>query len=332
MLDQTLESKTGLAWMRDSRSTRALRAERWSHEPTTGLNFYAPDFALTANQAWLVGEKTELTVQPRELPRLAHRVEPSAAAFANLMEEVLMRIDLGEFQKVVPVVCEELEFAEPLSQEMFSAALTRDFPHQFSYGFEFQGEGLCGVTPELLFSVSDGVLQTMALAGTGGADGPSLLDDRKERHEHNLVIEHIVSELVRWGVPDVGTTQERVYGSLKHLYTPIHMDLRREISFSQLVSGLHPTAALGGWPRKSAMQWMETQKFHADRGRFGAPFGFIDGDEMRCVVAIRGLQWRGAHATLSAGCGVVKESQSLREWKELELKRAAVCRMLGLAL
>ena len=50
---------------------------------------------------------------------------------------------------------------------MFAQAISPERDGKFSYGFEFGGEGMCGVTPELLFSVKDGVLKTMALAGTG---------------------------------------------------------------------------------------------------------------------------------------------------------------------
>jgi menaquinone-specific isochorismate synthase len=172
----------------------------------------------------------------------------------------------------------------------------------------------------------------MALAGTGKLDGPNLLDDKKERYEHEVVIEHIVRELGTWGKADVGQTEERAFGMLKHLYTPIQLKLTREISFMDLVVHLHPTAALGGWPRQPAVEWLERQEFHVGRKRFGAPFGYADGDEMMCVVAIRGLQWWGKRARLSAGCGVVEGSVALREWQELELKRRATSHALGLGL
>lgn len=338
MLEDARHSQFGTAWWRDSQESRSLRVEQWQTQPQSrGLHFYAPDFALNAATPWLAGEVgvnetpgARPDAQP--FPRLQHRAEPSAAEFARLHEEILQRIRAGRFAKVVPMVFEELEFSEPLTADMFTSVLAREFDHQFTYGFAFQGEGMCGVTPELLFSVKEGVLQTMALAGTGRVDGPSLLDDKKERHEHELVIEHIVRELSHWGPADVGTTVERPFGKLKHLYTPIHLDLRQEIAFMDLVVRLHPTAALGGWPRRPAVEWLEQQSFHTTRRRFGAPFGFVEGDDMRCLVAIRGLQWEGKRAWLSSGCGVVEGSESLREWKELELKRAATCAMLGLEL
>ena len=107
--------------------------------------------------------------------------------------------------------------------------------------------------------------------------------------------------------------------------------LNKTPDFMELVVRLHPTAALGGWPRRPAVEWLEQQKFHLRPGGVLArPLALCAGlEEMSCVVAIRGLQWRGECAQLSAGCGVVEGSQALREWKELALKRRATCASLG---
>lgn len=333
MLEEALRAQNNLAWLRDSRERRALAAQRWSAAPSVGqLSFFAPDFALTAAEPWLTGEEIPWPqAYPARVPGLLQRIEPSAARFDRLLEDILNRIDAQEFEKVVPIVSEELEYGGALRPAMFPCAFEAH-EHQFSYGFALGSEGLVGITPELLFSVEDGVLQTMALAGTGPSDGPSLLGDPKERREHQLVIDHIAAELFTWGAVDVGETVERAYGPLKHLYTPLRLSLNKQPSFIEMVRCLHPTAALGGWPRKPAVEWLERQEFHSGRRRFGAPFGLQDGERMRCVVAIRCLQWEGARATLSAGCGVVVGSQPRREWRELALKRRSVYRNLGLEL
>ena len=265
-----------------------------------------------------------------ELPPLTHRVDPSAAEFDRTFEDIITRVGNGEFQKVVPVVHEDLRFAANLGPRMFARAWAKPPANQWSYGFSLVDEGLAGVTPEILFRVRDDRLTTMALAGTGPAEGPALLDDPKERREHELVIEHVRGELARFGTPAIGQTVERTYGSLKHLFTPIELHLERPPNFMELVTALHPTAALGGYPRRPAIEWLERQPFHRARRRFGAPFGFKDKDQATCVVAIRGVQWRGRDLMVAAGCGVVDGSRVEREWRELELKRSAIYRNLGL--
>lgn len=325
MLVDTRPSKTGLAWLRHPEFSRTLKIHRAAAE-SKGCSFYAPDFALRNPQPWWIGEPTG---DPTPLPTVAvrARTDPDKPHFLNLHRDVMTHIRGGKFAKAVPAVCTELEFCAPLSAPMFAGAGTAT---QFAYGFEFAGEGLSGVTPEILFSARAGVLRTMALAGTGRCDGPPLLDDHKECWEHQLVVEHISSQLHAWGVAQVGPTQEKTFGRLKHLQTSIEIKLQREPDFMALVQALHPTAALGGFPRRPALDWLERQEFA--RGRFGAPFGYVDGDEMCCVVAIRGLQWSAARARLWVGCGVVEGSDAEREWQELQLKREATARSLGITL
>lgn len=328
MLKESRGTDTGFAWLVGDRFEKALKVHARSPAPhPENLSLFAPDFALSDPEPWLVGEAQSFQwPEAAVLPALTHRVDPSSADFQREVEEILARIRSGEFAKVVPMVCDELEFEAPLTRAMFRP---RSRPEQFLYGFEFEGEGMVGQTPELLFEVREGVLTTMALAGTGPVEGPSLLEDRKERHEHGLVIEHIREVLAAWGEVEVGETFEHTYGRLKHLRTPLQARLRETPDFMELVVKLHPTAALGGWPRRPAIEWLERQPFHTTRGRFGAPFGFREGDHMVCVVAIRGLQWKANRARVSAGCGVVEGSDPLKEWRELKLKREAIYALLG---
>ena len=329
MLKQARASEQGLAWIESERLRESLTVrKRAAQADSTALSFYAPDFALSESEPWLVGDKT---TRPAEafvpLPEVLHKAEPSSADFAALFEEIITRIRDGEFEKVVPLVFQEFEFRQPLSRFMFQPHI---LPGQFGYGFEFGGQGMAGVTPEVLFECDGQNLKTMALAGTGRAGGPSLIDDPKEMHEHRLVIEHIHAELKNLGQVRTGKTTEREFGLIKHLFTPIEVVLERQPVFEELVARLHPTAALGGWPRKPAVAWLEKQNFHLTRRRFGAPFGFADGGRMLCLVAIRNVQWNGPRLLVSSGCGIVRESQVLNEWQELALKRQATFRSLGI--
>ena len=331
MLLEARTHHTGQAWLLFEGRRKSIKIQAFAGRPSTHkLNFFAPDFALSSPKPWLIGEEVKWSDgELLGLPFLVQRVRPDENEFGGQHQDILDHISRHEFQKAVAVVFEDLEFAAPLEARMFSRALR---PGQFTYGFEFLGEGICGCTPELLFRVEGQKLFTMALAGTALSTGPSLLEDPKERHEHQLVIDHIAEELKIYGVVNVGVTEERTYGKLKHLYTPVSVDLARPPEFMDLVRSLHPTAALGGWPKKSALEWLGSQSFHSMRKRFGAPFGYQHGEQMVCVVAIRGIQWWGTRARTATGCGVVEQSIVRKEWKELELKREAIYQMLGVSL
>src|SRR4051812_25647134 len=135
MLEEARLAQNNLAWLRDSQHKKALHVRRWQSAPEArDPSFFAPDFALNTPEPWLVGDEIPWPEPVHvPLPSLSHRVEPSAADFDRLHEEILQRIQAGEFQKVVPIVCEELEFERRLTPAMFPRAFA-EHVHQFSYG------------------------------------------------------------------------------------------------------------------------------------------------------------------------------------------------------
>ncbi len=322
-----------LAWLSSTQGGRALSIRERAAKPS-GFSFFAPDFALNSSSPWLCGSEMEWPprLENQPAPAVLHRTEPSSAVFAALIEDILQRIQGKEFEKVVPVVCAEYGLSVAPDASHFCPTWSLVPPNMWAYGFAHGSEGMAGVTPEVLFSRSGSRLRTMALAGTAATDsGHNLLEDQKELREHQLVIDHIFSELRSFGRVELGETIEREYGVIKHLFTPIEVQLTSNPSFMDLVVRLHPTAALGGWPRRPAVKWLAQQKFHHGRGRFGAPFGWYDpaSEQAECVVAIRGVQWQGSRALVFTGCGVVQGSNALREWNELALKRKSTLQRLG---
>ena len=323
-----------LAWLQSGECRWAVRPIGWSAAPTPhGLAFFSSTFFLNDSpQPWLCGERVPWPSVSDFIPAPTLRSVRAAEAGPFFVEhrEILAQLHQGSLRKLVPFVRDELVAREPWSWRHFAQAFA-DPGSLCAYGWQVGESGLCGVTPEVLFHVRSGVLQTMALAGTGTADGPSLLADRKERLEHEVVVDHLQNDLRALGAVTVGATREQAFAALKHLLTPITVALRARPDFVDLVTRLHPTAALGGWPRAEALRWL-AQGDRRARGRFGAPFGVVDGDDMLCVVAIRGVQWEGERAWLSAGCGVVAGSVAEREWQELRLKQRATAARLGLVL
>ena len=52
---------------------------------------------------------------------------------------------------------------------------------------------------------------------------------------------------------------------------------------------MHPTPALGGYPKNEALKFIEENEF-GTRGLYGAPVGYIDmNDDCEFIVAIRSM-------------------------------------------
>ena len=309
-----------------------MQVTGWRREAEPhSLSFYAPRFYRHDSQSpWLCGVPVEWPeAPPLDRPALTHVSHPEEDSFCAIHAEILQGIRENRFEKVVPFVAQELQFSGDLHWSMFPSA-RHDPGAQFAFGFQRAEEGMCGITPELLFRVKEGRLTTMALAGTGAIGAPSLLNDSKELLEHHLVVENIYKALRDLGEVKIDSTREQNYVDLKHLLTPIEVTLNDPPVFLNLISRLHPTAALGGVPRAAALDFLRLRG--GERHRFGAPFGYVNDSEMVCVVAIRSLQWSNSRAWIMSGCGVVAGSVAEREWRELELKRQSAGRQLGIEL
>lgn len=188
-----------------------------------------------------------------------------------------------------------------------------------------------GATPERLVRVHDGLAQTHALAGsTRRSDNPdvdetlgqALLDDGKERHEHALVVDAI-RDVLSPRAQSLSVPAAPILCRLpriQHLSTPIQARLRNGIGVLELVDALHPTPAVAGHDRDTALAYIRANEGF-DRGWYAAPLGWIDaqgnGD---FVVALRSALVRGHDCYLFAGCGIVGDSDPACEYRETCLK------------
>ena len=143
-------------------------------------------------------------------------------------------------------------------------------------------------------------------------------------------MDDIAGALTPLGTVTVGAREVLRLPGLAHLKTDIRVTVAESTPFTALVEALHPTAALGVFPRSAGLSVLGQDGPHG-RGRFGAPFGIEWPDGRASVlVAIRNVQWTGTTVLLGAGAGLIAESRLEAEWAELALKRATVKGMLGL--
>jgi len=311
-----------------------------THPPESGTAFYVNDFALSDPRPWKWPSHSLMAPDLSSLRTslngvLPPRVEwnrPEREPFSGIFDRIKREIGAGVFLKSVPVLTERGTLLEG-GWDALLHRVERLPAAFFAYGYRQGDRGFVGGTPELLLATHGGKLETMALAGTAeGAALERFAADPKEISEHELVADYLCIRLAEIGAVRREPRQTLSLGPLAHLLSTIHVDLKKDVPWNDLVRFLHPTPALGTLPRDGA----SLAKLQDDRdalgtpGWFGAPFGaWVDGT-FHAVVAIRNVSWNGSEAFLSAGCGVIEASVFENEWQELGLKRAAVKRMLGL--
>ena len=252
--------------------------------------------------------------------------EPCFFHFQDFFWKAKKQIKTGKIQKVVPALFETAPYLlkEKDIPTLIYQLISRS-GEKTVYAWWSDGQAIIGNTPECLFRKKGLYVQTMALAGTARDSHHNLLTDPKEMKEHKVVVDTIKDLLSSLGKYYFSGTYMYSLGDICHLRTDFKLQLEQDISCKKLCQILHPTPALGGFPRKEALEllWEFHKKTHL-RYDFGAPFGVVKNKEAFCVVAIRNMQFIKGKVYLGSGCGLVKESHLEREWEELKKKRAFV--------
>lgn len=333
----------------DGKLIIAWGKRRWLEKVHDQLpGFYFPDFFLKDTTPWFTHENCrEITIAQLLdiLSRFPHsnsqKIEwhnPHQNFFNMAFNELQKKFANGELKKAVPFAAETAESRMDQSRLMNSLKAILEYVQQNSayvYGFWDENEGMLGATPEILFRCNNhGLLETVACAGTkkNTEDENAFLTDPKELNEHNLVVQGITQSLGSYGKVTAGNLQLLKLPHLMHLVTPLSLQLQSQLPFQELVEALHPTPALGAYPKVNGMQWLKDYQQHINRSRFGAPAGYFLPETMQsnCYVAIRNVQWNDGQMHIAAGCGVVEESLCDKEWAEIDLKLNAIKKMLDL--
>ncbi|MEB6201903.1 isochorismate synthase [Mammaliicoccus fleurettii] len=242
-------------------------------------------------------------------------------------------------QKVVLSRRRKIEFQDDVNVE---DALQRSLDsNESSYLLLFESgkSQFISQTPEQLCQIDNGKLYTNAIAGTiirtedeseNNKLKAELLNDSKNQFEHRYVVDSIIHDIqsftkqLEYDKKPTILTNKHLY----HLYTKIQADLLSE-NVLEIVNQLHPTPALGGFPKVEAIKFIEHEEF-GTRGFYGAPLGYIDLDNNgEFVVSIRSMLVRGNAATLYSGCGIVKDSNAISEFEETDLKFKPMLKALG---
>lgn len=310
--------------------------------PEPGLpSFFITDYFLESGNPWAVPAEWEVIPAGELVSRLG-RLDSLTVDWAPIDDvplQFLFRsahsaVSGGVLRKVVPVLFEHGSVREGDPASTLVSRIPSLPPTLSAYGYRIDDEGMVGATPEALFSLSGRRLETAAVAGTRSVSRRrELLTDPKERREHELVVRDIAAQLEPLGSVSAGETRLLELPGLAHLMTPISADLGGPVTFERVVAQLHPTAALGAWPRgEEGARWLRESDRGIERGTFGAPFGALleDGSAL-CLVAIRNVSWRGDAIRIGSGAGILGESTLESERKELKRKRDQVRTLFGLA-
>ncbi|MCH7869011.1 MAG: isochorismate synthase [Myxococcales bacterium] len=272
-------------------------------------------------------------------PEFRVQADRTHTQYLAQVEAALDAITAGKFEKVVLARSLRVIGDQDFDLASFLSSLRAMFPSCATLAIRDGDDLFVSATPERLVALDGDQVTTAAVAGSAPRGrnpqeeehfSVALCESEKERHEHDVVkysIQEALAEscgnLEGPAVPNLLKLE-----GIQHLETPLSGRLlghrRGTTSVLDLVAQLHPTPAVGGAPRATALDWLE--HFEAlDRGWYAGPVGYVDGrgdGEFR--VALRSALLRGRSARLFAGAGIVAGSEPSHELAETRLKLRAL--------
>jgi menaquinone-specific isochorismate synthase len=256
---------------------------------------------------------------------------PDEPTWKASVQKITHAIEQCELQKVVLARRMDVTFSDGANPFLFMRHFHAMKSPAYYFCFQLSPEhAFVGSSPECLYRRVGRKITSEALAGTRRRGGTpdtdqalraSLETSPKDRHEHQLVAEHIHGALAPLCDTIEPPTEPTVVQLVlvQHLHSSVGGDLHATTSDRDILSALHPTPAVGGVPAAAALRTIQSLE-PFDRGWYAAPLGMITRDTVDLTVAIRSGLLHGSTLSLYCGAGIVSASDPSAEWEETESK------------
>jgi anthranilate synthase component 1 len=216
-------------------------------------------------------------------------------------------------------------------------------PSPYMYYFNFGEFKIIGASPEPLIKINGRKILTCPIAGTRRRGqnlkedrilANDLLNDRKEKAEHNMLVDLSRNDLGR--VCRYNSVKVKKYMGIEkyshviHLASRVEGTLDKNNSIYDALKSVFPAGTLSGAPKIRAMQIIS--ELEPDRrGPYGGAVGYFgyDGNLDSCIT-IRTAIIKNGTAYIQAGAGIVYDSEPENEFNETLNKAAALFKAIRL--
>lgn len=259
---------------------------------------------------------------------------------ADMVKQVKDEINAGNtFQCVVGF---KTEYAIKGDDLKIYESLRQVNPSPHMYYVKFKDIKIIGASPELLFRMNQGEMETFPLAGTAprgkntAADqrlARQLLNDPKEIAEHNMLIDlhrNDLGRVARFGTVKVRRALDiKKFSHVQHISSEISGVIAKGQDMFSALAANFPAGTLSGAPKIESIKIIDRLEPDA-RGPYGGALGQF-GFNGNCTFAIpiRSLFISGDYAFMQNGSGIVYDSTADDEYREVKRKAAAMEKVLN---
>jgi anthranilate synthase component 1 len=308
--------------------------------------------------AWIVGEpgQREAMCQLRKdiatcramppegfgRPLVTAIVEPEPAAFLAAVAEVRKLIARGDVYQVNL----SRQWQATVSDQVRPADIYRQLrmknPAPYAGIAAIADWTVISSSPERLARCRGRVVETRPIAGTWPtADDPSLEDtgrrellaNPKERAEHIMLIDLERNDLGRISEPGSVEVDQFMavesYAHVHHIVSNVRGRLRPGTSPGEVIRAMFPGGTITGCPKVRCMEIIAELE-EQPRGPYTGSMGYLNRDgSCDLNILIRTFVMRGRQLSFAAGCGIVADSDPIRELEETRAKAKGLLLALG---
>ena len=278
--------------------------------------------------------------QPRPFSTNTWRATPVGAGHALAVSACRERIHAGDlFQANICVRLESRLSGAPI--DLFAAAAARLRPDRAAFMSGPWG-AVASLSPELFLERHGRRIRSAPIKGTrprpadpvlAAGQRRALLASEKDRAENVMIVDLVRNDLGRVCIPGSirvdALAEARPHTGVWHLVSEVSGEVRDDVGDGALVRAAFPPGSVSGAPKVAAMNVIAELESTAREVYTGA-IGFaspVTGLELS--VAIRTFEFRGGHAWLGVGGGVVADSEPLAEAAECATKADPLLAAIG---
>jgi anthranilate synthase component 1 len=209
-------------------------------------------------------------------------------------------------------------------------------PSPYMYYLKFGNRRIIGASPETLFRIKDGILETFPIAGTRHRSNKIEEDFRlvkelqksiKDYAEHSMLVDLARNDVGK--VSEIGTVKVSYYRKIKkyshvqHIVSKVIGKLKKGLDSIDVLEALFPAGTVSGAPKIRAMELIDSIEKYP-RGPYAGAVGIINLDQLTdLAITIRSIFSYNNTAYIQAGAGIVFDSDPTSEYYETEYKMKA---------
>jgi len=210
-------------------------------------------------------------------------------------------------------------------------------PSPYAAYIDAGGFHIVSASPEMFITIIDGVISTKPIKGTrprtnktsvDAGNFNELLNSEKEQAELNMIIDlerNDVARICKHGTRKV--VQPRTiesYPTVFHAVATVAGQLRKEITFCDVLKAMFPGGSITGAPKIRSMEIIDETEPTA-RGVYTGGIGLLGIDGSICLnITIRTIIIKDNVAFAQTGGGIVADSDPQAEWDETITKARAL--------